>query len=186
VAIVLSISRGVLCYQKMEMKYDERLLKAVLDLELLEALLVIIDAMLLLEAISRFRRSLTRNPSFVQNRRTMCLHFFVMFGHAIVLALLSAMLVYAVRDPKRETKISVDILRIGYVVTQSGGWLCLIYLLIKLAQPITVPPSYEPLSLTESLDANELRQFYCFIRESIEVSRTSRSDSQETSQSLRS
>ena len=125
----------------MNLNYDERLLSATLDLELLEALLVVIDAIMLLEAIRRFRRSMARNPTFSQNRRTMCLHFFVMFGHAILLALLSVTLVCAVRRPKPATARSVDYLRISYVMTQTAGWLCLIYLMIKLSQPISMTPS---------------------------------------------
>jgi amino acid permease len=56
-----------------------------LNLQLSADGLLAISAIFLADALCRLKHEFSQNAKFVQNRQTMCLHVYVIFGHSLVL-----------------------------------------------------------------------------------------------------
>ena len=92
-----------------------------LDLQLAADALLIIAAFFLADALRRLKKEFSTNAKFVQNRTTMCLHVYVIFGHSVVLVIVQFILVHAVKHPSPTSNLSVAFARIVNDSTEAFG-----------------------------------------------------------------
>ena len=82
--------------------------------------LLTLSAIFLGDALRRFNREFQLNQKFVQNKKTMCLHVYVMFGHTLILVATEFAFTYSVNHP--QNLISDDLLcaaRIVLITTEA-------------------------------------------------------------------
>jgi hypothetical protein len=90
-----------------------------LNLQLSADGLLAISAIFLADALRRLKNEFSQNEKFVQNKNTMCLHVFVIFGHSLVLIGTQFVLVHSVRHPSPSSNLMVAIARIVLISVES-------------------------------------------------------------------
>lgn len=68
----------------------------------------------------------------------MCLHVYVIFGHSLVLIGTQFILVHSVKHKSASSNLMVCIARIVLITVESIGQAVMIYLFMKLSEPITL------------------------------------------------
>jgi len=83
-----------------------------LNLQLSADGLLAISAIFLADALRRLKNEFSQNAKFIENRQTMCLHVYVIFGHSLVLIATQFVLIYSVKHPSPTSNLMVAIARV--------------------------------------------------------------------------
>jgi len=92
-----------------------------LNLQLSADGLLAISAIFLADALRRLKNEFSQNSKFVENRQTMCLHVYVIFGHSLVLIATQFVLIYSVKHPSPTSNLMVAIARVVLISVEAIG-----------------------------------------------------------------
>jgi len=101
----------------------------------------------------------------------MCLHVYVIFGHSIVLICTQLILVHSVKHKSASSNLMVAIARIVLISVEAIGQAVMIYLFLKLSEPITLVDEDDSDEVLQTSVDTTFNGFYSYIRENITISR---------------